>query len=53
MKLSNDIEVTSNSPDDSRTTRAWGYIAAYPHEYLIHFRNGKLNTNALKQSYGD
>jgi regulator of protease activity HflC (stomatin/prohibitin superfamily) len=49
MKLSNDIEVTSNSPDDSRTTRTWGYIAAYPHEYLIHFRNGKLNTKTSGQ----
>lgn len=49
MKLSNDIEVTSNSPDDARTTRSWGYIAAYPHEYLIHFRNGKLNTKTSGQ----
>jgi len=48
-KLSNDIEVTSSSPNDSRTTILWGYVAAYPHEYLIHFRNGKLNPKSSGQ----
>lgn len=49
MKLSNDVEVTSSSPNDTRLNRAWGYIAAYPHEYLIHFRGGRLNTRTSGQ----
>lgn len=49
MKLSNDIEVTSSSPNDNRMNKSWGYIAAYPHEYLIHFRRGKLNTKSSGQ----
>ena len=48
-KLSNDIEVTSSSPDDRRAKVPWGYVAAYPHEYLIHFRNGKLNPKSSGQ----
>jgi hypothetical protein len=43
MKLSNDVEVTSSSPNDNRLKKSWGYVAAYPHEYLIHFRNGQLH----------
>ena len=49
MKLSNDVEVTSSSPNDNRMKKRWGYIAAYPHEYLIHFRGGKLNTRSSGQ----
>jgi len=49
MKLSNDIEVTSSSPNDNRMNTSWGYIAAYPHEYLIHFRRGKLNSKSSGQ----
>ncbi len=49
MKLSSDVEVTSSSPNDSRLKKSWGYIAAYPHEYLIHFRNGKLNQKSSGQ----
>lgn len=48
-KLSSDIEVTSSSPDDHRTRVSWGFVAAYPHEYLIHFRNGKLNPKSSGQ----
>lgn len=48
-KLSNDIEVTSSSPNDPRANIAWGYVSAYPHEYLIHFRNGKLNAKSSGQ----
>lgn len=48
-KLSSDIEVTTSSPDDYRTKVAWGYVAAYPHEYLIHFRGGKLNPKSSGQ----
>ena len=49
MKLSNDVEVTSSSPNDNRMKKRWGYIAAYPHEYLIHFRGGKLNNKSSGQ----
>lgn len=49
MKLSNDVEVTSSSPNDNRMKKNWGYIAAYPHEYLIHFRGGKLNNKSSGQ----
>lgn len=48
-KLSNDVEVTSSSPNDRRAAIAWGYVAAYPHEYLIHFQNGKLNAKSSGQ----
>ncbi len=48
-KLSTDIEVTTSSPDDKRLKKTWGNIAAYPHEYLIHFRSGKINTKTSGQ----
>jgi regulator of protease activity HflC (stomatin/prohibitin superfamily) len=48
-KLSSDIEVTSSSPDDHRLKIGWGYVAAYPHEYLIHFRNGQMNRKTSGQ----
>lgn len=48
-KLSNDIEVTSSSPNDTRTTILFGEVSAYPHEYLIHFSNGKLNEKSSGQ----
>lgn len=48
-KLSNDIEVTSSSPNDPRATISLGYVSAYPHEYLIHFQNGKLNPKSSGQ----
>lgn len=48
-KLSSDIEVTTSSPDDKRLKKTWGNIAAYPHEYLIHFRGGKINTRTSGQ----
>lgn len=41
--LTSDIEVTSSSPDDKRLKKIWGTITAYPHEYLIHFRQGKYD----------
>jgi regulator of protease activity HflC (stomatin/prohibitin superfamily) len=49
MKLSNDVEVTSSSPNDNRLKKSWGYVAAYPHEYLIHFRDGKLHRTSSGQ----
>ncbi len=49
LKLSNDVEVTSSSPDDNRWKKSWGYVAAYPHEYLIHFRGGRLNSKSSGQ----
>jgi hypothetical protein len=49
VKLSSDVEVTSSSPDDGRLKKSWGYIVAYPHEYLIHFRNGKLSSQTSGQ----
>ena len=30
------FELTSNSPDDPRMHKSWGYITALPSEYLIH-----------------
>lgn len=49
VKLSSDIEVTSSTPDDPRCKQRFGYISAYPHEYLIHFRGGKLNKTTSGQ----
>ncbi len=43
INLSDDLELTSSTPDDKRLSQTWGYITAYPHEDLIHFRNGRLN----------
>jgi regulator of protease activity HflC (stomatin/prohibitin superfamily) len=43
VMLSDGVEVTTSSPNDKRLEKRWGYIAAYPHEYLIHFRKGQLN----------
>ncbi|MEK7783827.1 MAG: SPFH domain-containing protein [Chloroflexota bacterium] len=49
VKLGSDVEVTSSSPDDSRLKKSWGYIVAYPHEYLIHFRGGRLSQKTSGQ----
>jgi regulator of protease activity HflC (stomatin/prohibitin superfamily) len=49
VNLSKDVEITSSSPNDKRLSQSWGYIAAYPHEYLIHFRQGKLNQKTSGQ----
>jgi len=42
LKLSEDIQLTSNTASDDRWKISWGFISARPHEYLIHIRNGKL-----------
>lgn len=42
IMTSDDVEIASNSPDDKRILKRWGYITAYPNEYLIQFRKGKL-----------
>ena len=47
--LNEDVEVTSSSPNDKRLGKSWGYITAYPHEYLIHFRKGVLNEKTSGQ----
>ena len=49
VKLSSDVEVTSSSPDDQRLRKNWGFITAYPHEYLIHFRHGRLSQKTSGQ----
>ncbi len=49
VTLEKDIEVTSSSPDDPRLKKRWGYIAALPSEYLIHFHKGRLNEKASGQ----
>lgn len=49
LRLEEDVEVTSSSPDDPRLKKRWGYIAALPSEYLIHFRRGKLNEKTSGQ----
>jgi regulator of protease activity HflC (stomatin/prohibitin superfamily) len=48
-KLSSDVEVTTSSPDDARVRKVWGYVSAYPHEYLIHFRGGRLSERTSGQ----
>ena len=47
--MDREYELTSNSPDDPRLKKKWGYIAALPSEYLIHFRNGKINQRTSGQ----
>jgi len=42
LKLTDDIQLTSNAVSDDRWKISWGFISARPHEYLIHIRNGKL-----------
>lgn len=49
LRLEEDVEVTSSSPDDPRLKKRWGYIAALPSEYLIHFRQGALNEKTTGQ----
>jgi regulator of protease activity HflC (stomatin/prohibitin superfamily) len=39
----NDFELTTNSPDDPRSRKRWGYVTALPSEYLIHFSQGQIN----------
>ena len=50
-KVNFDKEITmiTNSPDDPRTTKRWGYITALPSEYLIHFKKGKLSEKSSGQ----
>ena len=52
VTLEKDIEVTSSSPDDPRLKKRWGYIAALPSEYLIHFRKGRINEKTSGQGAG-
>lgn len=42
LKLTEDIQLTSNTASDDRWKISWGFVSARPHEYLIHMRNGKL-----------
>ncbi len=49
VTIEKDGEVTSSSPDDPRLKKRWGYIAALPSEYLIHFRKGKLDEKTSGQ----
>ncbi|HEX7737733.1 MAG TPA: hypothetical protein VF458_22980 [Ktedonobacteraceae bacterium] len=42
LKLTEDIQLTSNAASDDRWKINWGFVSARPHEYLIHIRNGKL-----------
>lgn len=42
LKLTDDIQLTSNTASDDRWKITWGFVSARPHEYLIHIRNGKL-----------
>ncbi len=43
------VEVTSNSPDDERLGKKWGFIEALPSEYLIHFRKGGIRERTSGQ----
>ncbi|NEO86515.1 MAG: hypothetical protein F6J87_19980 [Spirulina sp. SIO3F2] len=49
FQLSSDIEVTSSSPNDNRTSKVFGYVSAYPNEYLIHYRKGKFRKRSSGQ----
>ncbi|MEM8641830.1 MAG: SPFH domain-containing protein [Cyanobacteria bacterium P01_G01_bin.54] len=49
FRLSSDIEVTSSSPNDNRTSKVFGYVSAYPNEYLIHYRKGKFRKRSSGQ----
>lgn len=42
LRLTDDIELTSNTASDDRWKISFGLINARPHEYLIHIRRGKL-----------
>jgi regulator of protease activity HflC (stomatin/prohibitin superfamily) len=42
LKLTEDIQLASNTASDDRWKISWGFISARPHEYLIHIRNGEL-----------
>jgi flotillin len=42
LKLTEDIQLTSNTASDDRWKITWGFVSARPHEYLIHIRKGKL-----------
>src|ERR1051326_1105882 len=48
LRLTDDIELTSNAASDDRWKKSFGIITARPHEYLIHIRRGKL----LKRTTG-
>lgn len=43
------FELTSNSPDDPRMHKSWGYITALPSEYLIHFQGGQIKQKSSGQ----
>ena len=47
--LENDFAMTSNSPEDPRLNKKWGYITALPSEFLIHFRGGKISEKSSGQ----
>lgn len=47
--LKTEFELTSNSPDDPRMHKKWGYVTALPSEYLIHFQNGKIREKSSGQ----
>lgn len=49
VTFENEVEVTSSSPDDARLKKRWGYVAALPSEYLIHFRKGRLHEKTSGQ----
>ena len=44
-----EFTLTSNSPDDPRLKKGWGFVAALPSEYLIHFRKGKIHEKSSGQ----
>lgn len=44
-----DVEMTSNSPDDYRQKKRFGYISALPSEHLIHFRKGNIQKKTSGQ----
>lgn len=49
VSLERDLELTTNSPDDQRLKKSWGYLSALPSEYLIHFHKGKLQQKTSGQ----
>lgn len=43
------FELTSNSPDDRRLSKSWGWVAAKPSEFLIVYRKGTLSEELCGQ----
>lgn len=50
LRLSDDIQITSNTISDDRLKIGFGFVTARPHEYLIHIRKGKIAKGTTGQA---